>query len=246
LPVTRAEFVRQYRHLIEGREFVEYKEYYKRSTDRFWQSFDKIQRLSLSPQCRAIDIGGGIMAVLLSKILGIETCVGDVSERAAGDIAQLGLKFQLVDLTSDDKVPDEMFDLVVLQEVIEHMPHPPYIVFQRIMKFLKPDGILFLTTPNGSRVRNILYMLVGRQVLDNFRYPAPGEALGHQQEYILPQLMWQLKRAGMVAISAEQYDDGWEGASLAARIAHVLERPANFFPHLRDGLMIVARRPVAG
>ena len=33
------------------------------------------------------------MAVLLSKILGIEASVGDVHERAAGDISSLGIKF---------------------------------------------------------------------------------------------------------------------------------------------------------
>src|SRR5208282_5095943 len=113
LPVTRTEFVRSYHDLVEGREFVEYKDYYKRSVDRFWQAFDKIQRLHLPPQCKAIDIGGGIMAVLLSKILGIDACVGDVNERPAGDVSQLGLKFQLVDLTSDEMAPNEMFDLVV-------------------------------------------------------------------------------------------------------------------------------------
>ncbi|WP_203424650.1 methyltransferase domain-containing protein [Sinorhizobium sp. BG8] len=154
----------------------------------------------------------------------------------------MGIDFQLVDLTSDDTLPDELYDLIVLQEVIEHLPHPPYVIFQRIMRFLKPGGILFLTTPNGSRVRNILYMLAGRPVLDNFRYPDPGESLGHQQEYVLPQLMWQLKKAGMIAVSAEQYDDGWEGASLAARMSHAVVRPAYIFPHLRNGLMIAAQR----
>jgi SAM-dependent methyltransferase len=246
LYINRSEFVRQYHKLIVGREFVEYKDYYKHSVSRFWTAFDKIQRLPLPQPCKAIDIGGGIMAVLLSKILEMNACVGDVNERAASDLSDFGVKFQLVDLTFDDKAPNEMFDLVILQEVIEHMPHPPYIVFERIKKFLKPEGILFLTTPNGSRVRNILYMLIGKQVLDNFRYPEPGQSLGHQHEYTLPQLVWQLQRAGMVALSADQYDTWGDGYSFAARVAHTLEKPASIFPHLRSGLMIAAQRPVAG
>jgi SAM-dependent methyltransferase len=243
VPVVRAQFVEQYNELIRGREFVEYKEYYGRSTDRFWRSFDKIQRLNLPLQSSVIDIGGGIMAALLSNILGLEACVGDVNERAADDLSTLGMDFRLVDLTSDDRVPAEKFDLVILQEVIEHLPQPPYIVFERILKFMKPGGILFLTTPNGSRIRNILYMLAGKQILDNFRYPGPKEALGHQQEYVLPQLIWQLKRAGMITLSAEQYADGWKGAGLVAQAAHLLVTPGNIFPHLRNGLMITARSP---
>jgi SAM-dependent methyltransferase len=181
------------------------------------------------------------MAVLLSKILGMDAGVGDATEGSKNDILSMGLNFQLVDLTSDEKLPNERFDLVVLQEVIEHLPHPPYIVFKRIMKFLKPNGILFLTTPNGSRVRNILYMLAGKPVLDNFRYAGPGETLGHQQEYVLPQLMWQLEKAGMVVLSAEQCDDGWRGASFPTRAWRTLAKPADLFPHLRNGLMISAR-----
>lgn len=245
MPVTRAQFDRQYRALVEDREFVEYRDYYRRSIGRFWKAFDKIQHLNLPLHCRAIDIGGGIMAVLLSRILGIDACVGDVNDRPAGDISDLGIKFQLIDLTTDNVLPRERFDLVILQEVIEHLPQPPYITFQRIMKFLTPDGVLFFTTPNGSRVRNILYMLTGRAVLDNFRYPGPGEVLGHQQEYLLPQLKWQLERAGMAPIIAEQYDDGWQGATIAARTGHLLARSANLFPHLRNGLMVAAQPAAA-
>jgi SAM-dependent methyltransferase len=241
MSTSHAEFLKKYNEVVVGRTFVEYKEYYENSTDRFWRAFNTIQRLNLSRNSKVIDIGGGITAVLLSKILGMDTCVGDVSERAQTDILALGLKFQIVDLTSDEKLPSETFDLVVLTEVIEHLPHPPYIVFQRIMKFLKPSGILFLTTPNGSKVRNILYMLAGKPVLDNFRYPGPGESLGHQQEYVLPQLMWQLARAGMVVLSAEQCDDGWRGATVPARVLHTFLKPLNIFPHLRNGLMITAR-----
>ena len=153
---------------------------------------------------RAIDIGGGIMAVLLSRILGFTAVVGDVNRRAETDVTSEGLRFLEVDLLQDGLVPREQFDLVVLQEVIEHLPVPPYVVFERISRFLAPDGILFLTTPNGSRLRNILYLLAGRQVLDNFRYSEPAESMGHMHEYTLPHMLWQLDRAGMRPIFAER------------------------------------------
>lgn len=242
MPVTRAEFAKQYRALVEGREFVEHQDYYARSIDRFWKAFDKIQRLDLPPGATVIDIGGGIMAVLISKILGIKCYVGDVNEGAAADVRELGIDFLHVDLMSEESALEAMFDLVVLQEVIEHLPQPPYVVFRRIMRFLKPGGLLFVTTPNGSRMRNILYMLAGRPVLDNFRYPGSGESLGHQQEYILPQLVWQLEKAGMAPVYAGQYDDGWKGANRIAHLTHLLLKPANLFPHLRNGLMVAARK----
>jgi 2-polyprenyl-3-methyl-5-hydroxy-6-metoxy-1,4-benzoquinol methylase len=64
----------------------------------------------------------------------MDACVGDVQARAEEDVRSLRLSFEMVDLMSDERLPDEKFDLVVLQEVIEHLPRPPYVVFRRIMK----------------------------------------------------------------------------------------------------------------
>lgn len=240
LIVDRRQFERTYFEIIENRHFVEYPEYYRHSVDRFWKAFEKINLLDLTSSTRVLDVGGGIMALLIHRLLGLETSVGDVNRRAAGDIEDFGVQFQEVDLLSDKNLPKNIYDLVVIQEVIEHLPHPPYVVFERIKKFLSPGGKLFLTTPNAARVRNIAYYLTGRQVLDNFRYPDVGEALGHQMEYTLPQMEWQLDRASFSPIFAIQYDDGWAGASLKARLAHTLLKPINIIPHLRNGLMIAA------
>lgn len=235
------EFKEKYNSIIINKTFVEYVDYYSYSTMRFWNTFNEIQNLDLPEKARVLDIGGGIMAVLLSNLLGFQCNVGDVNDRSEKDVESFGLSFTILNLLSDDTIPDEKFDLVVLQEVIEHLPQPPYIVFERIKRMLKPGGYLLLTTPNGTRVRNILYMLTGRQVLDNFRYPAEGETLMHQQEYTLPQMLWQLDRAQMETVVARQCDDGWQGASLKAKMAHTLLKPLNAFPHLRPGLMVVAK-----
>ena len=242
MTVDRAQFTTAYFDIVGNRTFVEYPEYYKYSIKRFWKAFDRIQKLELPGPPRVIDIGGGIMALLLHRLLGFEASVGDVNRRAAGDVEAHGLSFETVNLLSDTDLPANAYDLVVLQEVIEHLPEPPYVVFERIKRFMAPDGVLFLTTPNAARLRNLLYHLAGRQVLDNFRYPRAGEALGHQMEYTLPQMLWQLNRAGLSTISAEHYDDGWAGATRRARLSHMLTRPVNVVPHLRNGLVVSARK----
>lgn len=236
------EFREHYNSAILGKKFVEYEAYYKNSFNRFWRSFDRIQRMKLPEQTQVLDIGGGIMGVLLAQTLKLNVTVGDVNRRAATDIEALGLPFLLLNLLSDDEIPECTFDLVILQEVIGHLPQPPYIVFNRLNRLLKPDGILFLTTPNGSRIRNVLYMLTGKQVLDHFRYPEGPEALGAQYEYTLPQMIWQLDRAHMPIIFAETYNCGWHGSSMSARLAHVLTKPFAMIPHLRNGLIVAAKR----
>jgi SAM-dependent methyltransferase len=240
--VDRTRFNHAYDTLITTRDFVEFKDYYRLSRERFWRNFCKVQALGLGAGTRTLDIGGGIMAILLSDLLSHDACVGDVNERAADDVRANGLSFTQIDLFRDQDAPPEPFDLVILTEVIEHIPQPPYFVFRRIAKFLKPGGVLFLTTPNGHRFRNILYALAGKEILDIYRYPEAGEALGHQHEYTMKQLLWQLDNGHFDLISSEYCNSGWQGATLPARIARALTSPIDLVPHLRDNLTVTARR----
>jgi 2-polyprenyl-3-methyl-5-hydroxy-6-metoxy-1,4-benzoquinol methylase len=242
---SKEEFIRHYNEIIIGKSFVEYESYYQNSINRFWHAFDRLQSMDLAPDTRVLDIGGGIMGALLARICGFHVTVGDVNRRAAPEIEAMGLEFVTMNLMSDDQMPEGIFDLVILQEVIGHIPQPAYVVFERLNRLLAPGGILFLTAPNGSRIRNVLYMLTNRQILDHYRYPDGAEALGMQYEYTLPQMIWQLQRSGSEVIFAQTYEDGWTGATLGARLAYKLTRPVGaLFPHLRNGIMAASRRGV--
>jgi 2-polyprenyl-3-methyl-5-hydroxy-6-metoxy-1,4-benzoquinol methylase len=59
----------------------------------------------------------------------------------------------------ENNFPDEWekkdFDLVIAQEVIEHIKRP-YDFLRRVWRVLKPDGWLFLTTPNLTGITALL------------------------------------------------------------------------------------------
>lgn len=57
------------------------------------------------------------------------------------------------------------FDYVIFTEVLEHVAikHPKEIL-EEIVRILKPDGILYLTTPNVSNLSYILTLLVGNNI----------------------------------------------------------------------------------
>lgn len=241
--VSYAEFSRVYDSQIQNRTFVEDPAYYRACKPRFWEAFRRIDALGLPEGARALDIGGGIMAVLLSQLLKFDAMVGDVNDRARADVEDLGLGFVIFDLFSDGPPPVTDLDLVVLTEVIEHIPQPPYVVLGRIEKLLAPGGRLFLTTPNGHRFRNLVYMALGKEILGIYRYPEPGMGLGHQHEYTMKQLLWQAGHAGFEVELSEYYQDGFKGASIPARIAWILSKPTGLISYMQNGITMVLRRP---
>jgi len=241
--VSLADIRKAYDSEVMGRRFVEDLDYYQQSRRRFEDNIRRIAALGLPEGARALDIGGGITGVLMDRLLGFDVTVADVIEDARADVEALGLGFTTIDLFRDGPPPVQDLDLVVLQEVIEHIPQPPYIVFERIARLLKPGGRLFLTTPNGNRFRNIVYMLMGRDILDLYRYPEEGQGLGHQHEYTMKQLLWQSERAGFAVEEAEFYDDGWRGATPGARAARNLMVPANIVPFYRNAITMTLRAP---
>jgi SAM-dependent methyltransferase len=239
--ISRREFDETYDSLILGRAFVEDVDYYHACRTRFRLAFREIAGLGLPQGTRAVDIGGGIMGVLMSRLLHFDVTVADVNDRARADIEALGLRFATVDLFRDLPPPVENADLVVLQEVIEHIPQPPYLVLRRIAAMLRPGGRLFLTTPNGHRFRNLVYMALGKEILGIYRYPEAGEALGHQHEYTRRQMIWQSETAGFEVERADYVQDGWSGSTLTARAAWILSKPAGLIPHMRNSLFCMLR-----
>ena len=241
ITATRSEFEEVYAACVLDRTFVEDTNYYYASKTRFWLAFQHIADIGLPPGAVVVDIGGGIMGVLLSRLLKFDVIVADVNDRAREDIEKLGLRFAIIDLFRDGPPPATDVDLVVLQEVIEHIPQPPYLVMRRIAGMLKQGGRLFLTTPNGHRFRNLVYMALGKEILGIYRYPEQGKALGHQHEYTRKQMLWQSKRAGFVVERADYVQDGWTGSSLKARVAWLLSRPIGLIGYMRNSLFLTLR-----
>lgn len=236
-------FEEAYDRIVLGRAFNEYRDYYVQARARYARTLEVIGALGLPAGARHLDVGGGQMALLTRALHGFQPIVGDVVATASDDVAGQGVGFQRLNLMDESYSTEAPYDLITLCEVIEHIPVPPYITLRKLAALFRPGGWLVMTTPNGFRVRNIARMMAGREVLDIYRYPEGDQPLGHQHEYTLRQMDWQLRHAGYAPHVLETYVSGWRGGSRGARIAHLLTAPFNLFPHLRDGLMVAARAP---
>jgi hypothetical protein len=242
----RAQFDEIYDTCIVGGGFVESDEYYKNDKERYWRSLELLCRLDIPMPARMLEIGGGQLALLCKKLFGDDCTVADISQEYAAPLRKSGINLVTFDLMKPEgsKIPGE-FDVVILLEVIEHIPLPAYVVFERIKPLLNARGLVFLTTPNLFRIRNVIRMFLGIEFLDRFMIPQPGKGLGHQLEYSANHLRWQLERAGMEVLMLKQDSLGRTGHSAKARLARKLVTPLELRPIWRDGLAAAARKASA-
>jgi len=113
-----------------------------------------LRYLAVSEKGRMLDVGCGDGSVLkLAQELGWNAEGVDFDARAVGTARRKGLSVRLGRL-AEQRYPDESFDLVLMQHVIEHV-HDPLATLREVRRVLRKSGTLVLTTPNtaswGSR-----------------------------------------------------------------------------------------------
>ena len=245
--ISRAEFDRVYERVILGSDFFEDPDYYRHFRERYWRTVGYIESCVGSDSARILDIGSGQFALLCRHLLAPKCDVADIDSRHTEVLRSNDVGFVQVDLTRPGLRVPEPYDLVVMAEVIEHVPRPPHLVFADLKGCLRPGGILLVTTPNLYRLRNRVRMALGQPIFDLFRYPEMDRPLGHFLEYSREQIEWHLREAGFEIRLARLDQLDYGGASARARIARRLLRPfLRIRPLWRDSLVFLAGRPGSG
>lgn len=239
----RSQFDLIYDTQIIGRGFVEQDDYYRLEKERYWRSLTLLTTLNIPAPAKILEIGGGQLALLCKLLFGDDCTVGDISNEHAEPLSRVDIPhvtFNLMDPDAGDVISDK-FDLIILLEVIEHIPTPAHVTIGRLKPLFKPDGLLFMSTPNLFRLRNLIRMALGIEFLDRFTVARPGQGLGHQLEYSADHLRWQLEQAGMSVIMLKHDRLGHVGHSFMARLARFVLSPLDFRPIWRDSLVVAAR-----
>jgi SAM-dependent methyltransferase len=89
---------------------------------------------------------------------------------------------------------DDEFDVVLLCEVLEHLLMDPLAALREIHRVLQPGGRLVVTTPNVSRLQNVVAMTAGLNIYDP--YSGYGPYGRHNREYNRHELIRLLDFAG--------------------------------------------------
>jgi SAM-dependent methyltransferase len=141
-----------------------------------------------------LDIGCGDGTVLRRFVpyIGARTAVGidlDAPDEDGAVILRRGNLF--------DFVPEEPFELVISNQVFEHIYEPLLPSYIDVLKASSaPGGVILLSTPNRWRARNLARLLVLRRPYMMQTNPEirPEEHLGHHRECSYRELQ-QLLRA---------------------------------------------------
>jgi SAM-dependent methyltransferase len=231
-----------YLDLICKGGFSESSDYYRRYRSRYETLIKQYCHLAPPAPLKVLDIGGGQLSLLCNKLWNDDACVSDISGIHLEYPQSQGLKVKQWNLCLDEQPFKEEFDFIFFSEVIEHLPMAVHIALERLKIALKPGGTIICSTPNLYRLRNVVYMALGKQIYDYFRIPK-NQGLGHVIEYSIDHLRWQFEEAGFENCTIEYCQMHHSPNNPFFRIMYWLGSPLFLVPRFRDNLLAIAQKP---
>jgi SAM-dependent methyltransferase len=239
----RAGFDRAFDEVILGGEFFEPDGYYPTYRPRYEKTLRYLAGLDLPRPARILEVGGGQIVLLCHALFEDTGTIVDVNNKHAQAIKRVGLEHRVCDLLRDDLPDREAYDAVVLCEVVEHLPIPLHLVLEKMKRWIKPGGYVFLTTPNLYRLRNIVRLMMGKQVFCPLRYPPRGHAIGHPFEFSADHLRWHLEAAGLHEAHVEITQLANTSMKTGTKLARALLGPVMAMrPLWKENIVAWARR----
>jgi 2-polyprenyl-3-methyl-5-hydroxy-6-metoxy-1,4-benzoquinol methylase len=133
-------------------------DYCFRYRSRYKTLVKRFSCLAPSAPVDVLDIGGGQLALLCKKLWNDRACVADLRSPHFAYLETQGVQTVQWNLCKPVQPFVARFDTIFFSDVIEHLPLPGHIVLEKLMRALKPNGIVICSTPNFYRLRNLVYI----------------------------------------------------------------------------------------
>lgn len=154
-----------------------------------------------------MDIGCGSGAILyLARAAGWQVRGMELTEKAAKDIAEdTGIDVIVANFLEYDNQDKELYDVVVLRHVLEHLPDS-ILAMNQIDALLKENGLALLEFPNTASVSYKLKRLLKNRGLRNKKYP-PEWRPGHTNEFCRSAFEYLLQQTGFELLVWNTYSN---------------------------------------
>lgn len=236
-----AAFDREYEAVIVQGRFQENQEYYRRYRNRYRDVVRDLGARLPNRPLRILEVGGGQHPLLCKRLWGDEAYLADLPGGHHDYLRSLGVHCAEWNLGRQDLPFEEKVHAVFLCEVMPHIPIPPHVYLAKLREFLVPGGFLIITTPNLFRLRNLMFMLRGKNFWGPFAYPEPGQWLGAFLDFTDEHLRYQLDRAGFHDIDVQLREFGHIATNLGGRFFNTVMKPFTWIPRYRYNLLAFAR-----
>lgn len=241
-----------------------------KNRDRFWLALRVASRYFPPGSFAVADLGtypGTLLRILRHflppercRLIGVGLLTSDDFRRAMGEACAAEILTVNLDPRNDQlrgkgypiSIPlkDGSVEFVFALEVVEHLVSPSHL-FAEAFRICAPGGYLLVTTPNVTRIGNVLKLLIGRSNFDRLTPPdyenSEDEWRPHFREYTMAEVTDFFRRVGFHVVERHwtiAEDTHYNVKSMTQRLIDLAKLPFYVVPHLRGNLLMVGRKPV--
>ncbi len=202
---------------------------------------------------RVLEIGFSPMSFILAYFFDKTEylTVVDHSEEFRGRIESLGVDFMCADLSVGLRA-SQNFDVIIFNEVFEHIFCDEHRLLTSISECLRPNGLLLFSTPNYSSLKNLALFMVGENLTPLNRDILQSDGSLHVREYSMKEIMNLFSHINSLKVVSCKYETYFEGIrtllvyrqnKILALIPIVLYTTVTkLFPKLRMGMSFIVRK----
>ena len=199
------------------------------------------------PGDRILEFGAlpPILSVALTRA-GYDVCGLDLKpERFQSTIDAERLNITKIDFEVETlPMRDGEYDVVIFNEVFEHLRINPIFTMREVHRVLKPEGILMLSTPNLTSWKGWCHFAFkGRlapDVYDEFAKLDKLGHMGHVRIYSVGEVVSFLRRIGFDIETVIHRGEFRSPRNWERRLVNSILR---LFPRLRTSFSVIARKP---
>ncbi|MCC7498767.1 MAG: class I SAM-dependent methyltransferase [Bryobacterales bacterium] len=211
-----------------------------------FQHVARVATALLPPPGRVLEAGAAYGILLLAlRASGYRVAGADMAASIASygrPLIAAGVPPRVWDLHQDDwSAGDELYDIVLASEVLEHLQISLHRAVRRLATALAPNGWLVVTTPNLYRLESVVRIARDRNIAEPFadcaalREGVVVDARHHPREPTLTELKEAFQAAGLTQLRASYFDSFPHSAR-----DRLLGR---WLPRLRDTCLVAGRKP---